>query len=109
VANEELNALVVCTGASATQTSFEGCGLLVARINLGKVNVLAWASSGEWPGTLHSVDGGVRDLWLVGGDHIGSFKKLVSYRSGEVAVGEIMRGKVDDLTQKTPPTKKKKR
>ncbi len=109
VANEELHALAVCTGSSQSGPSFEGCGLLIARINLGKVSVLGWVSSAEWPPTLHSGDGGVRDLWLVGGDRVGSFKRLVSYRSGEVEVGEIMRGKVDDLTKKPVPPKKKKR
>lgn len=107
VANEELHALGVCAGASAHGTTFDGCGLLVARVHLGKVSVLEWASSAEWPPTLHSGDGGVRDLWLVGGDRVGSFKRLLSYRSGEVEVGEIMRGKVDDLTRKKASDKKK--
>ncbi len=109
VANEELYAFAVCAVGSPPGTGHDRCGLLVARVTLGAVGVLGWISSGQWAPTLHSMAGGVKDIWLVGGDRVGSFKRILSYRSGQMEIGAQSRGKVEDDEASSKPKKKKKR
>ena len=111
VANEELHAFAVCAVGTPAGAGHDRCGLLVARVTLGAVAVLAWTSSGQWAPTLHSMSGGVRDIWVVGGDRIGSLKRTLRYRSGQVELGEQQRGKVDeeDATRKKKSKGKSKK
>lgn len=91
IGNEELHVLALCA-RGAVPGRDQLCGLSVSRVTLGRVDVLAWANSGLWIPTLHPMYGGVRDLWMVGGDRIGSFKRLLAYRWGRVHTGEMSRG-----------------
>jgi hypothetical protein len=47
---------------------------------------LAWASSGHYTPVVHG-DADARDLWMFGGDDLGSFRRLVGYVWGRVNVG----------------------
>lgn len=97
VANEELHVLAMCARGKVPGVD-QLCGLSISRVTLGKVDTLAWVSSALWIPTLHQLHGGVRDLWVVGGDRVGSFKRLLAYRWGRVHVGDLSRG-----VPKTPP------
>jgi hypothetical protein len=99
IANEEL---VVVSGCS-TGADPHICGAVVARASFDAVNVLAWASAAHWPVSLHP-ERNPRDLWLLGGDDVGRFKRRIAYAWGEVRVGEIER-RVGPLK---PPAKKGK-
>lgn len=91
VANEELHVLALCARGNVPGVD-QRCGLSVSRVTLGRAEHLAWISSGLWIPSLHQLHGGVRDLWMVGGDRIGSFKHLLAYRWGRVQVGQLSRG-----------------
>jgi sulfatase modifying factor 1 len=82
IGNEELVVMGGCTGLGTRPS----CGVLVARVVLDQASVLAWASSGYWVPTVH-VDLDPRDLWLFGGDKLGSFRRLIAYVWGGVKVG----------------------
>ena len=74
IGNEDLVVLGGCAGLGTKPS----CGILVVRIVLDRPSVLAWASSGHWVAAVHS-DANARDVWLFGGDDLGSFRRLVSY------------------------------
>jgi hypothetical protein len=82
IGNEELVVLGGCAGLGRKPT----CGIVVARVILDRPKPLAWASSGNWVPNVH-VDRDPRDLWLFGGDELGSFRRLVGYVWGRVTVG----------------------
>jgi sulfatase modifying factor 1 len=82
IGNEELVVLGGCAGLAREPA----CGVLVVRVHLDRPQVLAWGSSGHWVPMVH-VDVDPRDLWLFGGDALGSFRCLVSYDWGRVSVG----------------------
>lgn len=82
IGNEELTVLGGCAGIGREPA----CGVLVVRVHLDRPRALAWASSGHWVPMVH-VDVDPRDLWLFGGDPLGSFRCLVSYVWGRVGVG----------------------
>lgn len=83
IGNEELVLVGGCAGL-ATQPA---CGVLLGRPVAGRPRVLGWVSSGHWAPSIHS-DVDARDLWLFGGDDLGSFKRRISYTWGRVAIGE---------------------
>ncbi len=89
IGNEELHALAVCArGGGVVKPR---CGIIVGRVSLGRVDVLTFGSTGVWvPNLLRQ--NGVRDLWLIGGDQMGSFKRHLAYRWGQVHIGELSRG-----------------
>lgn len=91
VGNEELHVLALCARGQVPGVD-QACGISLSRVTLGRAEPLAWVSSGLWIPTLHQIHGGVRDLWMVGGDRIGSFKHMLAYRHGRVHVGEQSRG-----------------
>lgn len=97
VANEELHVQAVCARGRVPGVD-QLCGLSISRVTLGKAEALAWVNTALWIPTLHQLHGGVRDLWVVGGDRVGSFKRLLAYRWGRVHVGELSRG-----VPKSPP------
>ncbi len=82
VANERLEGLSVC-GPQPTPTR---CGLLLARDTQGRLEVTAWANTGFSTSALH-IDEDARDLWLLGQDALGPFKRLVRYAWGQLVVG----------------------
>jgi hypothetical protein len=90
VANEELHLMALC-GRGTPPPVGPKCGMLIARVAPGSVEVLAWVSSGKWVSDLHR-PGPHEYLWLIGGDARGSFKRLVRYMYGDIKVGEVSRG-----------------
>ena len=80
--NDELVILSVCAGAGRRAL----CGVLVARVVLGKPNALVWAEGGTWQPMLHA-ENDPRELWLLGGDDPGAFRRRISYLWGNVRVG----------------------
>lgn len=98
IGNEELLAASVCAGLHRKPR----CGVVVARDYLGRASFVAWAPSGHSSASLH-VDRDARDLWLLGGDTRGLFKRLIEYAWGRVTVhGE------DRRIGKVAPTKPEK-
>lgn len=90
VANEELHLMALCGRGDPTSTG-PHCGLFVAQVVPGKIQALAWVSSGRWVADLHR-PGPHELLWLVGGDRRGSFKRLIKYVYGDIEVGAQSRG-----------------
>jgi formylglycine-generating enzyme required for sulfatase activity len=80
--NDELVVLSVCAGSGRRAL----CGVLVARVVLGKPNALVWADGGTWQPLLHA-ENDPRDIWLLGGDDPGAFRRRISYLWGTVRVG----------------------
>lgn len=90
VPNEEIHMMAICGRGRPTPRG-PRCGLFLARVVPGNVQGLAWVSSGEWVPNLHR-PGPQEMLDLIGGDKSGSFKRLITYRFGEIRVGEATRG-----------------
>lgn len=90
VANEQLHLVAWC-GRGHLPPLGPQCGLQLARIAPGEIQTLAWVSSGAWVTNLYQ-PGPAALLWLVGGDSRGSFKRLLTYRYGDLEVGELSRG-----------------
>lgn len=82
IGNERLIVMGGCDGAGKNPE----CGVLVVRVTLDRPNILAWASSGHWMPVVR-VDVEPRDLWLFGGNELGSFRRLIAYAWGRVDVG----------------------
>jgi formylglycine-generating enzyme len=80
--NDELVAVSVCAGSGRRAH----CGVLFARVLLGKPSALAWAHGGTWSPMLDA-ENDPRDLWLLGGDDPGAFRRRVSYVWGTLTVG----------------------
>jgi formylglycine-generating enzyme len=80
--NDELVAVSVCAGSGRRAS----CGVLFARVLLGKPSPLAWAHGGTWSPMLDA-ENDPRDLWLLGGDDPGAFRRRVSYVWGKLTVG----------------------
>jgi sulfatase modifying factor 1 len=97
ISNEELHVARICAGLGKQPA----CGLLFARLGLGAPELLGWAESGIVPGSLH-MDQDARQLWLLGGDDPGPFKRWVGYAWGQITIGPVERhvGK--------PPSRKQK-
>ena len=96
--NDELVALGVCAGRGRRAY----CGVLFARVVLGKPNALAWAHGGTWQPMLQA-ENDPRDLWLLGGDDPGAFRRRVSYVWGRVTVGPREKRGVDLKKERGKP------
>jgi len=99
VANEEIHLMALC-GRGKPAPYGPRCGVFMARVVPGNVQALAWVSSGEWVANLHR-PGPHEMLFIIGGDKRGSYKRLVTYRTGDIDVGELSKG--------VPKRKKRKR
>jgi formylglycine-generating enzyme len=83
VGNERL---VVAGGCAGRYTDLS-CGVVIARVNLGRPTVLGWVGSGHWAPAVQS-EGAHREAVVFGGDELGSFRRPVSYVWGSLSVGE---------------------
>jgi hypothetical protein len=90
VANEEIHMMALC-GRGRPSPVGPRCGLFLARVVPGNVQGLAWVASSEWVPNLHR-PGPHEMLYLIGGDRTGSFKRLITYRFGDIHVGKPTRG-----------------
>jgi hypothetical protein len=86
ITNEELHVARVCAGLGKQPS----CWLLFTRLGLGAPEVLGAASSGFVPGSLH-MEQNPRELWILGGDDPGPFKRHVTYAWGKIGVGPLER------------------
>lgn len=86
VANEELYVGRICAGYG----KHPACGALFVRLGLSTPDVLGWADSGNVPGALH-IEQNPRELWLLGGDDPGPFKRWVGYAWGQISIGPLER------------------
>lgn len=90
IPNEEIHLIALCS-RGRPHPHGPRCGLFMARVVPGKVQGLAWVSSGEWVANLHR-PGPHEMVFLIGGDRRGSFKRLITYRHGDIEVGELSKG-----------------
>ena len=94
IGNEELIVLAGC----ARFAKDPRCGVIVARVEQSRIDVVAWASSGLFfPAIKHHAQ--ARDIWAYGGDRLGRYRRRVEYAWGRVNVGEPER----------PPVKRRQR
>jgi sulfatase modifying factor 1 len=82
VGNERLDVLSLCQRRRIPQQ----CTTLVGRDTPGQPVVLALASTGYFPSQLY-VDDSPRDIWIIGNDGIGPFRRLMHYDWGRLDVG----------------------
>ncbi|HEU5074251.1 MAG TPA: SUMF1/EgtB/PvdO family nonheme iron enzyme [Polyangiaceae bacterium] len=82
IGNDEL----VVVGGCVRSVQPLRCGVIVGRQSFDSMSSLAWVSSGHWFPSLHP-EKDPSDLWLLGGDEIGRYKRLVKYNWGEISVG----------------------
>lgn len=99
--NDELVLLSVCSGTGRRAL----CGVLIARVVLGKPNALAWAEAGTWQPLLHA-ENDPRNVWLLGGDDPGAFRRRISYLWGGVRVGPRQRRPVNLKEERGTPRRK---
>ena len=95
--NDELVLLSVCAGTGRRAL----CGVLVARVLLGKPAALGWAEGGTWQPMLRA-ENDPRDIWLLGGDDPGAFRRRISYVWGRVGVGPRERRIAEPKTERGP-------
>ena len=99
--NDELVILSACAGTG--RRAF--CGVLVARVVLGKPALLVWADGGTWQPMLHS-ENDPRDIWLLGGDDPGAFRRRLSYQWGRVSAGKRERRPVNLKQERGAPKRR---
>jgi len=82
VNNEGLSLFVACSKLPAKRR----CGLLVGRDTPAQPTGFGFADTGIVTSSLH-MDSRTEDIWLLGLDAQGNFKRLVRYHAGEVTIG----------------------
>jgi hypothetical protein len=95
--NDELVLMSVCAGSGRRSA----CGVVIARVLLGKPTALAWAEAGSWQPMLRA-ENDPRDVWLLGGDDPGTFRRRISYVWGRVGVGPRERRIAEPKTERGP-------
>jgi sulfatase modifying factor 1 len=83
VGNEELVAISGCSGIARDPR----CGIIIARLALDQHKVLAWVGGGSRLPSLHG-HRDARNIWLLGADDAGLFKRRIAYVWGRVSVGD---------------------
>ena len=96
ISNEQLLVFTACTDGPVPHR----CGVLIGRDLPGQPTAVGWAGTGYVPSSLH-MDEHAENLWLLGLDAQGRFKRLVRYQAGLVLVGSKER--------RVPVPKSKKR
>jgi hypothetical protein len=80
--NERLNALSICARRARPQV----CGVLFGRDTPGAPVVLGFAGTGYFPSKLY-VDVTPEDVWVLGTEATGLFRRLIHYNWGSITVG----------------------
>jgi hypothetical protein len=81
VDNERLQVFVACTRTPPPRH----CGLLVGRDTPTQPVALGYADTGMLASAIH-MDSRTEDIWLLGLDELGNFKRLVRYHAGSVEI-----------------------
>lgn len=102
IANDDLHVARICAGLGKQPA----CGLLFVRLGIGVPERLSWVESGFVPGSLH-IEQNPREIWLLGGDDPGPFKRWIGYSWGQISIGPIERHV--DKPRKTKSKSKTKR
>ena len=68
------------------------CGVVIARMRFETAASLAWIPSEWWQPTIGEAET-PRELFLMGGDRNGAFRRRVSYAWGKIQVGDKERKK----------------
>ena len=100
--NERLNAISMCTRRPVPQS----CGVLIGRDTPGAPVVLGFAGTGYFPSKLYA-DVSPEDVWAVGNDGGGSFRRLIHYNWGALTIGPKER-KAPRGAPETPNNKRRK-
>ena len=80
--NERLNALSICARRERPQR----CGILFGRDTPGSPMVLGFAATGYFPSKLYT-DVVPDDIWVLGTDASGAFRRLIHYNWGALVIG----------------------
>jgi hypothetical protein len=88
--NEDLWIAGGCARPGAKENA--RCGVVIARMRAGLVSSLAWVASEWWQPTIGEADT-AREIFLMGGDRNGAFRRRVSYAWGRIAIGDKERKK----------------
>lgn len=75
-----------CAGASPTRR----CGVVVARTDARRPELVAWVWAGLFPPAVR-VRGDPRRLWVYGGDRLSHYRQPVFFEWGRVRVGDVER------------------
>ena len=97
--NERLNAISICARR-------QSCGVLIGRDTPGAPVVLGFAGTGYFPSRLY-VDVAPEDVWVVGNDGGGSFRRLIHYNWGALTIGPKER-RLSRTAGETPSKKRRK-
>lgn len=89
--NEELWIGGGCARPGAHERA--ACGIVIARLRFEAPALLGWVPSEYWQPTLSEAET-PRELFLLGGDRNGAFRRRVSYAWGKIAVGDKERKKL---------------
>lgn len=85
VGNEEL---VLQSGCAHPRLGgHAACGIAIGRQGAEALAPVGFASSSWWLPTMHQ-EGKETELWVIGGDELGAFRRRVRYSSGRVIVGD---------------------
>ncbi len=85
VGNEEL---VLQSGCGHPKAGgHAACGVAIGREGVEALAPVGFASSSWWLPTMHQ-EGAETELWVIGGDELGAFRRRVRYSSGRVIVGD---------------------
>src|SRR5262249_42879914 len=63
------------------------CGVVIARLRAGTAISLAWVASEQWQPTIVETET-AREIFLIGGDRNGAFRRRVSYAWGKITVAD---------------------
>ncbi|MCC6645810.1 MAG: SUMF1/EgtB/PvdO family nonheme iron enzyme [Polyangiaceae bacterium] len=85
VGNEELVLQSGC--AHPRPGGHAACGVAIGRQGAAALAPVGFASSSWWLPTLHQ-EGPTSELWVIGGDELGAFRRRVRYASGRVVIGD---------------------
>jgi hypothetical protein len=85
------NEKLVAGGGCAGSASSHRCGVIVARLEQGNNEVLAWVSSGLFPPVLRVSRLDSRKLYVYGGDRITNFRQGVVFDAGRLRLNNAER------------------
>jgi hypothetical protein len=102
--NERLTALSICAKRARPQV----CGVLIGRDTPGAPVVLGFAGTGYFPSKLY-VDVAPEDVWVLGTEASGPFRRLIHYNWGSITVGPKQLRLPREQSEKSQKKRKKRK